>query len=73
MLNNNSIIKHYYFELSYLMHRVFLRHKTNAIYGNLVSDKVDKKVIKNLFYGSLIAYMGRPNDKRSIKNEKNCK
>ena len=26
------------------------RHKTNANYGNLVFDKVEKRVAKNLFY-----------------------
>ena len=32
------------------------RHKTNANYGNLVYDKADKRVVKNLLYDSCLTH-----------------
>ena len=32
----------------------YARHKTNANYGNLMSDELEKRVAKNLFYDSCL-------------------
>ena len=37
-----------------LSHMSAARHKINANYGNLASDKVEKRVAKNLFYDSMV-------------------